>query len=126
MADQTATMRNEMLTYKNTDNLVADVCGIIDDAQRIAYQSVNITLVIRNWLLGRRISEEELDGEDRAEYGAKIIKSLSTELSKKYGTGFSARSLYKYQQFFKCFPEIVPSVTAQSGDGTITVLDTLR
>ena len=34
-------------------------------------------MVLRNWLLGKRISEEELRGEDRAEYGLEVVKRLS-------------------------------------------------
>ena len=38
--------------------------------------AVNTILLQRNRLIGYRIAEEELTGENRAEYGAKIIKSL--------------------------------------------------
>lgn len=31
----------------------------------------------RNWLIGYRIAEEELQGDNRAEYGASIIKKLA-------------------------------------------------
>ena len=43
--------------------------GIIEVARDNTYQAVNVALVQRNGLLGRRIAEEELRGEDRAEYG---------------------------------------------------------
>ena len=48
-----------------------------------------MTLVQRNWMMGYRIASEELHGEKRAEYGAKIIKKLSKELSTEYGKGFT-------------------------------------
>ena len=35
---------------------------------------MNLTLVHRNWILGKRIAEEELNGDSRAEYGAEVIK----------------------------------------------------
>jgi len=76
----------------------------------------NISLVLRNWLLGKRISEEELKGEDRAEYGLEVVKRLSDSLTEKYGKGFSKRTIYKFLQFYKAFPEIVPTVSAQSGE----------
>ena len=110
---------NEIIQYKKTNNLIEDVCSIINDAQKVAYYSVNVTLVLRNWLLGKRISEEELKGDNRAEYGAEVIKNLSKTLSGKYGKGFSVRTLYKCQQFFKAFPEIVPTVSAQSNQNQI-------
>ncbi len=71
----------------------------------------------------KRIFEEELKGEDRAEYGLEVVKSLSDSLTKKYGKGFSKRTIYKFLQFYKTFPEIVPTVSAQSeGDGIVPTL----
>ena len=110
---------NEIIQYRKTNNLIEDVCIIIDDAQRVAYSSINVTLVLRNWLLGRRISEEELKGDDRAQYGAEVINNLSKSLSAKYGKGFSRRTLYKCQQFYKFFPEIMPTVSAQFKNNAI-------
>lgn len=45
---------------------------IIESSQKAAYQAVNIALVQRNWLLGYRIAEEELGGEERSEYGLQV------------------------------------------------------
>lgn len=110
---------NEIIQYVNSNDIVNDACMIIDSAQKYAYRAVDTTLVIRNWLIGKRIAEEELKGVGRAEYGKQVIANLSDNLSKLYGKGFSKRTLYKYQQFYKCYPEIVPSVTAQSGESRI-------
>ncbi len=70
-----------IIKYQNTNNVLEDVCSIIDSAKNYAYQSVNIALVERNWLIGYRIAEEELKGNDRADYGIEIIKKLSKELT---------------------------------------------
>ena len=35
--------------------LYSDACAIIDGAQMVVQRSVNVALVVRNWLLGRRI-----------------------------------------------------------------------
>ena len=43
--------------------------------------------------MGYRIASEELHGEKRAEYGTKIIKKLSQELSTEYGKGFTKANL---------------------------------
>lgn len=50
---------NDVIKYINSNDIMDDVCNIIDSAQRVAIQSANISLVLRNWLLGKRISEEE-------------------------------------------------------------------
>ncbi len=81
--------------------------------EQYAHRSVNIALVQRNWFIGYRIAEEELKGKDRADYGEKIIKKLSKELTKKYGKGFDRRQLYYCLKFYKTFPEIVNAVSSQ-------------
>ena len=45
------------------------------------------------WNIGRRIVEEEQQGQERAEYGERIIERLSEQLTHQYGKGFSARYL---------------------------------
>lgn len=103
-----------VIKYQNTDNVVEDICSIIESARNYAYQSVNIALVERNWFIGYRIAEEELKGENRADYGTEILKKLSKELKKEYGKGFELRNLYYFLQFYKTFPNILHSVNAKS------------
>ena len=103
------------IEYRNTGDLVEDVKLIIDSAQRSAHQAVNVALVVRNWLLGRRIAEEELGDDTRQElYGRKVVAMLAEELTKAYGKGYTKRSLYQYVQFYRMFPEIVQMPTTQS------------
>ena len=109
------TNNNSMIIkYQNTDNVVEDICSIIESARNYAYQSVNIALVERNWFIGYRIAEEELKGENRADYGTEILKKLSKELKKEYGKGFELRNLYYFLQFYKTFPNILHSANAKS------------
>lgn len=102
------------LQYVCTQNFVSDAKQIISDAQRYAYHAVNVALVQRNWLLGKRIAEEELRGENRAEYGAALIKNLSSELTAEYGKGFTKTNLYQFTNFYKLFPEIFHSPSGKS------------
>lgn len=104
-----------MDNFVKTDDLLKDMCGIIESSQRTAYQAVNIALVQRNWLIGYRIAEEELKGETRSEYGASVIKRLSKSLTEKYGKGFTKTNLYSFYSFYKCFPEIFHSASGKSG-----------
>lgn len=62
-----------------------------------------------------RIAQEELKGEGRSEYGTAVIRKLAKELTAEYGKGFDYSSLYKYFRFYKLYPEIVDSVSPQSG-----------
>ena len=103
-----------MDNFVKTDDILNDMCGIIESSQKAAYQAVNIALVQRNWLLGYRIASEELQGNERAEYGTELIKKLSKELTQNYGKGFDYSSLYKFVRFYKEFPEILDSVNPKS------------
>ncbi len=94
-----------------TGDILNDACHIIETAQRAAYRAVDSILVRRNWLLGRRIAQEELKGEDRAKYGAEVIKKLSGELTSRYGKGFDYSSLYKFVRFYKTYPAILDSTS---------------
>jgi hypothetical protein len=74
-----------------------------------------VALVVRNWLLGRRIAEEELGGDTRLElYGRKVVPMLAKELTATYGKGYTRTSLYQYVQFYRMFPEIVHAASGQS------------
>ena len=65
------------IEYGNTGDLIEDAKLIIDSAQRSAHQAVNVALVVRNWLLGRRIAEEELgDGSTRLTFDGGFIIPL--------------------------------------------------
>ena len=99
-------MANELLKYVKTGSVFEDACNIIETAQKVAYSAVDLTLVHRNWLLGKRIADEELNGESRAEYGAEVIKKLSKDLNAQYGRGYTKTNLYNFYSFYKMYPEI--------------------
>lgn len=105
-----------LVQYAKTGDILRDMREIIEVSRESAYQAVNLALVRRNWLLGRRIAEEELNGESRAEYGLEIIKKLSKELTKDYGKGFDRTNLYNYLRFYKYFPEIVDTACQLSSE----------
>ena len=98
----------------NSSNILQDVRLIIEQTQKQAYQAVNVAMIQRNWMLGKRIADEELKGEGRAEYGKEIIMSLAGYLTAEYGKGFDYSSLYKYVRFYKAFPNILDSVSTKS------------
>ena len=66
----------EEIEYKKSDDIFVDAKSIIDSARSYAISTVNVSLIKRNWLIGKRIFEECMLGEDRAEYGASVIKRL--------------------------------------------------
>ncbi len=83
--------------------------------QSQAARSVDIALVVRNWLFGWYIVEFENGGAERAElYGKKLIKQLADTLTTTLGRGFSKRSLELYRRFYITYSEIAQAALAQS------------
>lgn len=105
------------ITPIDKSTLLNDACNIIEQAQRIAYNSVNVTLVKRNWLLGMLIHKEILN-EQRAGYGEQIIKELARELTRQYGDGFRQANLYHFVSFYNCFPNIFHAVSGKTAEGS--------
>ena len=109
-------MKTKLVEEKKlaTENILQDVCNIIDEAKSSAYTAVNVALVKRNWLIGKRIAEEELKGKVRADYGDEVIRGLAKDLTKIYGKGFDMSNLYRFLSFYKCFPRIFDALRRKS------------
>ena len=104
---------SDIIKYQYTDDVLKDVCSIIDSAEKYAHRSINIALVQRNWFIGYRIAVEELKGKDRADYGKNTIKNLAKKLTIIYGKGFTKTNLYNCYAFYKMFQNIFQSSTGK-------------
>ena len=104
--------KKKTITPNANVELVNDACAIIEQAQKFAHHAVNETLIKRNWLLGMRIQKEVLK-DKRAGYGKQVVKKLSCELVKRYGSGFNQANLYHFVDFFNCFPQIFYAVSGK-------------
>ena len=87
------------------ENFLFDIRKIIDDGKKSAYSAVSKAIVATYWAIGKRIVEQEQDGNNRAGYGDRLIDSLSEVLTHEYGKGFSPRNLREYRQFYVKFPD---------------------
>ncbi len=94
-----------VMNYEKTDDIVNDVRVIIQSARSGAYDAINAVIVRKNWLIGKRIVEEEQHGCDRAKYGARIISELSKNLTSDFGSGYSERNLRNYRSLYLNFSE---------------------
>jgi predicted nuclease of restriction endonuclease-like (RecB) superfamily len=90
------------LALPNT--LLADVREMILATREQVAQVVNAGLTTLYWQIGRRIRQEILK-EKRAEYGEKILPTLSRELEAEFGRGFSERNLGYMVRFAEVFPD---------------------
>lgn len=91
---------------KPTPSFIEDIKELVAQGRRQAYAAVNQAMVSTYWQIGKRIVEEEQQGQTRAEYGKQLLKELSAALTEEFGKGFSVQNLYSFRQFFLTFPEI--------------------
>ena len=49
-------------------------------------------------------SLDEQSGEERATYGANLIEKLATDMTRRFGRGFSRQNLWQMRQFGLAYP----------------------
>lgn len=97
-----------------TINLLKDIQQLIESAKQRVSREYNLTHVILNWHIGKRINHEILKDE-RAEYGRQLISKLASNLQVQYGQGYDKTSLSRMIKFAKLYPDqkIVASLSQQ-------------
>lgn len=78
-----------------------------------ASRAVNVSLTLRNWLIGAHIHHYELHGTDRAQYGERLLAALAERLAAARVSNTDKRQLYRYLRLFRLYPEIVGTLSPQ-------------
>jgi predicted nuclease of restriction endonuclease-like (RecB) superfamily len=91
---------------KNYSLLVDAIFSAIVEGRQKAVTQINTTLLETNWNIGLHIVEFEQHGAERADYGSQLLLTLSKDLTRKYGKGFSRSNLFQCRQFYLRFPKI--------------------
>lgn len=99
-------MKSIKLNQNLPEAFVKDVRSIIENGRRQAYSAAGNIALATYWNIGRRIVEEEQNGNSRAEYGKNLISALAKNLKKEYGSGYGKRNLAYYRQFYLSFTDI--------------------
>jgi len=86
-------------------SLFARISKIIEKRKSRAGMYANREVTLMYWEIGHHIRSTVLDGE-RAEYGKRVVVTLSQQLVKKYGSAFELRNLRRMVQFAELFPEL--------------------
>lgn len=81
-------------------DIYQEIHDLLHKARQNIISNINSTMTKTYFLIGKRIVEEEQDGNKRAEYGKKLIKTLSEKLTKEFGRGFSQRNLEQMRTFY--------------------------
>lgn len=84
-------------------DIYEEIRGLLKSARENIVSTINSTMAKTYFLIGKRIVEEEQNGEKRAEYGKKLIKELSKKLTKEFGKGFSERNLEQMRKFYLAY-----------------------
>ncbi len=86
------------------------VVSILEQARTNVVRSTNNNMVIAYWLIGKEIVQEIQRGEERADYGKKIIETLSLRLTEKFGRGFSTTNLRYFRTFYLSYTNRIPEI----------------
>ena len=89
-----------------------EISSLLKEARKSIVSNINTTMTKTYFLIGKRIVEEEQNGNERAEYGENLIKNLSKRLTEEFGKGFSKRNLWQMKQFYLAYSK-VQTVSAQ-------------
>jgi hypothetical protein len=95
-----------------TNQLAEKIKELLFKARSKVVNTINQTMVLTYFEIGKMIIEEEQNGKQRADYGKQIIKSLSERLTKDLGKGFSQRNLEQMRQFYSVY-SITQTVSAE-------------
>ena len=90
---------------RQQENLLSDICLLIEQGKQKAAVQLNSALTLTYWYVGKRINKDILQNQ-RAEYGKQIVGTLARQLIKQYGKSFEARNLRRMIQFSELFSDI--------------------
>lgn len=102
----TKPIKKTALLDERYETIFDDVASVIDVAQASAVRSVNAIMTAAYWLIGQYIVEFEQAGSKQANYGEEIVKRLATDLSARFGRGFSGRNIWQMRAFYLAWPDL--------------------
>jgi len=105
---------NESELSYNVIPLLDDIRKMIIEVQSIIATAANAGLTMLYWRVGNRISKEVLKGK-RGEYGMKIVSTVSRQLEREYGNGYSIKNIRHMIRFAESFTDelIVSTLSRQ-------------
>lgn len=85
---------------------VSDLRTIVSAARDTSYRMANMMQVVQNWMIGRRIVEQEQQGNARAGYGKHVVELASLSLTEMFGQGFSETQVRNFRKFYLSFSNL--------------------
>lgn len=97
----------------NFEHLIGLMTDVHQSLQHHARKTVDTYLTLRNWVFGYYLVEFEQRGEDRAEYGDRLIDSTVSRLKQNGLKGMSATNLRLYRQLYLIYPQIQQTLSVE-------------
>ncbi len=88
------------MTNLQNHNFHIQIVDLLQSARQQVLRTVNKTMVITYFEIGKKIVEEEQNGKERADYGKSHLKELSKVLTIEFGKGFSVTNLQQMKKFY--------------------------
>jgi hypothetical protein len=98
-------MNNPLTDIEQENMIFSSIAQIIEKRKHSAASSANGHTILMFWEIGKYINSAIL-GASRAEYGKKILSTVSTKLVTNYGNAFVEANLYKMKRFATVFTDI--------------------
>ncbi len=92
------------LVDSELNSLANNIVSLVNETKGKLAQTVNVTLVITYWNIGRYIVEFEQQGNVKAKYGTSLLTSLSKLLRSQLGKGYSRPNLNNMRKFYLLYP----------------------
>lgn len=89
----------------NGNDLYDRIKTLLNEARKSVVKTVNTTMVLTYFEIGRMIVEDEQHGNVRAGYAEETLKNLSNQLTSEFGKGFSERNIRAFRQFYLTYQD---------------------
>lgn len=97
-------MNQKNLTLPNDlSPVVQEIRTVLETARGNVARQVNSELLNTYWNIGRIICEYEQTLPERADYGRQTLRSVSKELTKEFGKGFSVSNIQFMRRFYQTY-----------------------
>lgn len=98
------------------ESLIHQIQSVQSALQSSAAHAVNTGLTIRNWLIGYYIVEFEQKGNDRAQYGERLLINLEKRINTK---GLTSRRFREFRQFYIAYTQLGSEIINHLPEDTI-------
>jgi hypothetical protein len=92
------------LAKSSYTSLISSISSLLAQSRQSVLSHINTTMVHAYRHIGRYIVEYEQQGNQKAEYGSRLLQQLANDLTSEFGKGFSRQNIQNMKQFYLSFP----------------------